>query len=349
MRPSSAFWPPGRVQVEHRHHVGRRPRAAGSPRNGPPPGRSAAWPSRGGARSPAPSHRATARLTARRPRPSPSRRPSGPPGARPPSAGHARDAVPSSCPGTAWSGPARRSPPARRREPPPVRRRPTATRAPPRAPRRPSPRAPARSRAPSACLRRPDQGGRVLGRRCLPGVGQCGPDHLGDALDADHAGPAGRADRGPGHDDHAHGTGAVHAVGRRRVQGESDVGVAGLLDQHEAAVGAAPRRPPPGPPRPVLGRDHGTRPAPCSATRLLAGVEHPHARAPAPTGSRGLTGATCPGWPLPQLNAPPSTQVDAPPTASIGAPEVGRRRLIRHVLQLPGQPPVARSCRTAGR
>ncbi len=29
------------------------------------------------------------------------------------------------------------------------------------------------------------------------------------------------------------------------------------------------------------------------------------------------TGATCPGCPLPQLNAPPSTQVDAPPTASM--------------------------------
>ena len=42
----------------------------------------------------------------------------------------------------------------------------------------------------------------------------------------------------PAHDDHAHGAGAVHAVGRRRVQREADVGVAALFDQHDAAVGA---------------------------------------------------------------------------------------------------------------
>ena len=42
---------------------------------------------------------------------------------------------------------------------------------------------------------------------------------------------------------------------------------------------------------------------------------------------------------MPQLNAPPSTQVEAPPTGLHGAPEVGRRRLIRDVLHLPGQLP----------
>ena len=34
-------------------------------------------------------------------------------------------------------------------------------------------------------------------------------------------------------------------------------------------------------------------------------------------GQPWLTGATCPGCALPQLNAPPSRHVDAPPTASI--------------------------------
>src|SRR5262249_36145597 len=34
-------------------------------------------------------------------------------------------------------------------------------------------------------------------------------------------------------------------------------------------------------------------------------------------GQPWLTGATWPGWALPQLNAPPSRQVDRPPTASI--------------------------------
>ena len=34
-------------------------------------------------------------------------------------------------------------------------------------------------------------------------------------------------------------------------------------------------------------------------------------------GQPWLTAATCPGWALPQLNAPPSTQVSGPPTASI--------------------------------
>ena len=34
-------------------------------------------------------------------------------------------------------------------------------------------------------------------------------------------------------------------------------------------------------------------------------------------GQPWLTGATCPGCALPQLNAPPSRQVDGPPTASI--------------------------------
>ena len=34
-------------------------------------------------------------------------------------------------------------------------------------------------------------------------------------------------------------------------------------------------------------------------------------------GQPWLTAATCPGWALPQLNAPPSRQVDGPPTASM--------------------------------
>lgn len=34
-------------------------------------------------------------------------------------------------------------------------------------------------------------------------------------------------------------------------------------------------------------------------------------------GQPWLTAATCPGWALPQLAAPPSTQVEGPPTASI--------------------------------
>ena len=34
-------------------------------------------------------------------------------------------------------------------------------------------------------------------------------------------------------------------------------------------------------------------------------------------GQPWLTGATWPGWPLPQLNAPPSTYVCGPPTASM--------------------------------
>ncbi len=51
-------------------------------------------------------------------------------------------------------------------------------------------------------------------------------------------------------------------------------------------------------------------------TRLVGGVEDAHARKSA-VGQPWLTAATCPGWALPQLKAPPSTQVSGPPTASI--------------------------------
>ena len=157
-------------------------------------------------------------------------------------------------------------------------------------------------------LRRLDEGERVLGRGSAPGVGQRGSDHLGDALGAHDAGPARRADGGPGDDDDVHGTGAVHPVGRRRVQGEADVGMAVLLDQHDAPVGAGCTRSRHAVLDQLLGRDH--RPDSSRALRI---------RTPRTStdGQPCDTGATWPGCPLPQLNAPPSTQVDAPPTASM--------------------------------
>ena len=58
-------------------------------------------------------------------------------------------------------------------------------------------------------------------------------------------------------------------------------------------------------------------------------------------GQPWLTGATCPGCALPQLNAPPSRQVDAAADGFHRAPEVGGGGLIRHVAQLAFQRAVA--------
>ena len=76
-----------------------------------------------------------------------------------------------------------------------------------------------------------------------------------------------------GERDDADGAPALHAVGRRRVQGEADVGVAGLLDQHHAAV-----RPEAASARPRSWARHPRAPVRgiTSASRLLARVEHPH-------------------------------------------------------------------------
>ena len=51
-------------------------------------------------------------------------------------------------------------------------------------------------------------------------------------------------------------------------------------------------------------------------------------------GQPWLTGATCPGWPFPQLNAPPEHVRLRAAHGLHGVPEVGRGGLVGHVAQL---------------
>jgi hypothetical protein len=54
-------------------------------------------------------------------------------------------------------------------------------------------------------------------------------------------------------------------------------------------------------------------------------------------GQPWLTGATWPGWALPQLKAPPRTYVCGPPDRLHRSPELGGRGLVGDVAKLPGQ------------
>ena len=183
-------------------------------------------------------------------------------------------------------GRAPRSPPARRRGLPPARRRPTArTRTPSSTEASVSSGASPKSR-PRAVLRRLDEGERVLGRRSLPGVGQRGADHLGDALGADDAGPAGRADR-------ASPATTITLTARARCTPlvvvvfsakRTSAWLASSTSTTQPSAPAAPAAATPCSTSSWAGITVWS--APCSATRLLAGVEDPHARARAPTGSR---------------------------------------------------------------
>src|SRR5579859_7627845 len=86
---------------------------------------------------------------------------------------------------------------------------------------------------------------------------------------------------------------AGHAVGGERVARPAQVGAGGLLGDHHAVIGPA------GGQRPLDGllRVH------CPSSTVLR-IRIPRSSA---AGQPWLTGATWPGWPLPQLNAPPST------------------------------------------
>ncbi len=86
-------------------------------------------------------------------------------------------------------------------------------------------------------LGRLDQCEGVLGRRGRLGVGQRGGHHVGHPVDAHDARTAGRADGAGGDHDDADGAAALHSVGRGAVEGVAHVGVAALLDEHDAAVG----------------------------------------------------------------------------------------------------------------
>ena len=183
----------------------------------------------------------------------------------------------SSCPGTAWRCPARRSPPARRRGRAPDRRRPTATTARLRGPRSPSPREPARSRAPTVPAPTAPRGE----TRPRPAWRRRASASAAATISSTPAVPTspvrrGGADRSADDRDDADRAPPVLAVGRGRVQREADVDVAALLDQHHAAVGAR-SAPPAARPRSTSSWAGITgRPA-RSPSRLLAGVQHPHA------------------------------------------------------------------------
>src|SRR5271170_6331939 len=143
-------------------------------------------------------------------------------------------------------------------------------------------------------------GGRSVGRGVFSG-----PDYVLDLI---------RMHPGPGHDpgpgsvrapvdrDDGELAGGGHAVGGERVAGPAQVSGGVLLGDHDAVIGAR------GCQRPLDGllRRH-------DAAAFLAVA---HAAVPSSAvlsirmsrsstaGQPWLTGATCPGWPLPQLNAP---------------------------------------------
>ena len=143
---------------------------------------------------------------------------------------------------------------------------------------------------------RPAQRLRVLGGHRLGGRVLRLADDLLDLLGAD-PGPGDDARRrsvGPPVDgDDGELAGAGHAVGGEGVARPAQVGAGGLLGDHDAVVGSAGRQ---------------------GALDGFLGIHWPSStvlriRIPrnSAAGQPWLTGATWPGWPLPQLNAPPST------------------------------------------
>ena len=147
----------------------------------------------------------------------------------------------------------------------PARRRPRARRARARARRRRSARAPAPKSRPASVPEGATRANASSAGRCRPGIGQRGatisatpsvpttPVRL--AVPAEDAGDRDHADRAP----------PLHAVGGGRVQGEAHVGVAALLDQHDAAVGARVGGVGQAALDQLLGRDHPRAPPMLSA------------------------------------------------------------------------------------
>ncbi len=97
-----------------------------------------------------------------------------------------------------------------------------------------------------------DQGRGVVGGSGPGRLGLAGPDQLGHL---DLAAPTGHAHRHPGEPGtavavhgpeahHGHPTVAPDAVGRGRVVGEPDLGLADLLDDHDTPLGPARRQGP---------------------------------------------------------------------------------------------------------
>ena len=155
---------------------------------------------------------------------------------------------------------------------------------------------------------RPAQRFRVLGGHRLGGRVLRLADDLLDLFGAD-PGPGDDACRrsvGPPVDgDDGELTGAGHAVGGEGVSRPAQVGAGGLLGDHHAVVGSAGRQ---------GALDGFLRVAHCSPPARLRLAHWPSStvlriRIPrsSAAGQPWLTGATWPGWPLPQLNAPPST------------------------------------------
>ena len=101
-----------------------------------------------------------------------------------------------------------------------------------------------------------------------------------------------------------------HAVGGQGVVGPAQVGAGGVADDRDAVVGDRGRQR-------VLderlrGPGVGGHRWPASSVVLRMRTSRNSA-----VGQPWLTAATCPGWALPQLKAPPRIQVSSPPTASM--------------------------------
>ena len=158
-----------------------------------------------------------------------------------------------------------------------------------------------------------EEGCCVLGRRCALCVGERRSRKIGDV---DRAGAGCDACGDPavalGERDHRHAPRTANAIGRDRVGGEAHVGLRALFDQDHAA--GATRR----------GKGRLDDSVSWFEPRGVVAHRPPSVRAlstftfrTSADGAPWLTGATWPGWPFPQLNAPQSRYVERPPTASI--------------------------------
>ena len=176
------------------------------------------------------------------------------------------------------------------------------------------------------------------------GVGRRGPHQ---SADVDVPAPAGHPDRHAALDrrrmrKHGHPAVAADAVGGRGVVGEADLGLAATSSTSTTQLARRRRPAPARPPRPPGSRSRR------SSARLLRALSTRTPRTSA-DGQPWLTGATWPGWPLPQLKAPPK-QVGGPAAdRRHRAPEVGGGGLVGDVAELAGQPAVVDARRSAGR
>ena len=140
------------------------------------------------------------------------------------------------------------------------------------------------------------------GRRC----GRVGLGRRHQLCDVDSAPGARRAGRRAAVDrserDDGHAAVSPHTVGRHGVVGEADLGLADLFDQDGALAfgashGLVDHR---------LCGSHGLGAQPRAHRPDSARVLSTRTPLTSTEGQPWLTGATWPGWPLPQLNAPPS-------------------------------------------